>query len=162
MQDDKTGQLDFENTKRLQYGHKQTFMSQNRRNKRCIFNSLRLWWSKISQWGNWLTDICFKRAGKVARAQLSLPHAHTVTHIHIQSLDPDLDSSSGNSNPHLLATNLPVPEADHILGALFSCGSLYILGLGCAVKNQVQCFHCFRYTVQLYASYMSLKLFFLK
>lgn len=45
--------------------------------------------------------------------------------------------SSKYSNPHLLATNLPLPESstERILG------ELHILSLG--VKNQVQCFHCF-------------------
>lgn len=75
--------------------------------------------------------------GKVTWAQFSLHHTHTVIHVPIQYLDPDFDSSFGNSSPQLLATNLPVPErsTDHILRALYSCGSLYILALGIAVKK---------------------------
>ncbi len=143
---------------------KQLGKSLNSRNKqtnnnKLIFSTLlRQWWHKSSQWGKWLAGICFQpcREGHLS----TTPHSST----HSQFLDPDSDSSSGNTNPHRLATNLPVPEhsADHILGALFSCGSLYILGLGSAVKNQVQYFLCFHYAAQLYASNMPFKLFFSK
>lgn len=123
--------------KSAEYCRKQSVKLLKGRNKLNMFSCGGLWWHESSPSNKRFTGVLFKPAGKVTWAQLNLYHSH-ITHVPIQFLDPDFDSTSRNPSPHLLATNLPVPEhrPDHILGALYSCGSLYILA---AVLLKIRC-----------------------
>lgn len=137
-----TGQFQpcwFKKKKKKSQNLQQLFVSETGKNKLQFNNYLRLRWCRSSQWAKWLTDICFKPAGKVVSAQLiTLTQSHTFT----CSLLTQILTARLETQTHIFWL-VPEGSTDHILGALFSCGSFYILGLGPAVKNQVQCISLF-------------------